>query len=268
MPLVFAAIMPHGGEIIPELAEDPLLMAHTRAGMMSIGSEFTAAGIDTVIVITPHGQIYQDVITVSCCKTAAGALDGPRDERVGASFTVDTDLANALLNHPTLPLVGLTTDDDTVAFPLDWGALIPLLFTADTDESACKVVVLAEDPGLSRNVLVAAGKHIAQMAEASDKRIALIASCDLGHAHDADGPYGYHPASKVHDERFVQVVAENRLEALLDWDDAFLEDAKVDAYWQTLMLYGALTVVPMSVSFHTYEAPTYFGMLTASYLRL
>jgi aromatic ring-opening dioxygenase LigB subunit len=106
------------------------------------------------------------------------------------------------------------------------------------------------------------------MAEASDKRIALIASCDLGHAHDADGPYGYHPASKNHDERFVQVVAENRLEALLDWDDAFLDDAKVDAYWQTLMLYGALTVVPMSVSFHTYEAPTYFGMLTASYLRL
>ena len=65
MPLVFAAIMPHGGEIILELAEDPLLMAHTRAGMMAIGSEFTAAGIDTVIVITPHGHIYQDVITVS-----------------------------------------------------------------------------------------------------------------------------------------------------------------------------------------------------------
>ena len=53
MPLVFAAIMPHGGEIIPELAEDPFLMAHTRAGMMAISSEFTAAGIDTVIVITP-----------------------------------------------------------------------------------------------------------------------------------------------------------------------------------------------------------------------
>jgi aromatic ring-opening dioxygenase LigB subunit len=173
-----------------------------------------------------------------------------------------------LLNHPTLPLVGLTTGDDTVAFPLDWGALIPLLFTADIDASACNVVVLAEDRGLSRDVLVAAGKHIAEMAEASDKRIALIASCDLGHAHAADGPYGYHPASKAHDESFVQVVAENRLEALLGWDAAFLEDAKVDAYWQTLMLYGALTVVPMSVSFHTYEAPTYFGMLTASYLRL
>ena len=194
MPLVFAAIMPHGGEIIPELAEDPSVMAHTRIGMMSIGSEFTAAGIDTVIVITPHGQIYQDVISVSCCKTAAGALDGPRGERIGASFTVDTDLANALLNHPTLPLVGLTTSDDSTAFPLDWGALIPLLFTADSEESSCKVVVLAEDRGLSRDVLVAAGKHIAHVAEASDKRIALIASCDLGHAHDADGPYGCHPA--------------------------------------------------------------------------
>jgi aromatic ring-opening dioxygenase LigB subunit len=268
MPLVFAAIMPHGGEIIPELAEDPSVMAQTRCGMMSIGSSFIAADINTVIVITPHGHVYQDVITVSCCKTAAGALDGPRGERIGASFTVDTDLANALLNHPTLPLVGLTTGDDTTDFPLDWGALIPLLFTADTDASACKVVVLAEDRGLSRDVLVAAGKHIAHVAEASPKRIALIASCDLGHAHAADGPYGYHHASKVHDDLFTQLVSENRLDVLLDWDEAFLEDAKVDAYWQTLMLYGALTVVPMSVTFYTYEAPTYFGMLTASYLRL
>ena len=268
MPLVFAAIMPHGGEIIPELAEDPSVMAHTRTGMMSIGRTFVAADIDTVIVITPHGHVYQDVIIVSCCKSAAGALDGPRGERIGASFTVDTDLANALLNHPTLPLVGLTTGDDSTAFPLDWGALIPLLFTADINESACKVVVIAEDRGLSRDVLVAAGRHIADVAEASDKRIALIVSCDLGHAHLANGPYGYAPASKVHDESFVQVVSENRLEALLDWDEAFLDDAKVDAYWQTLMLYGALTVVPMSVRFHTYEAPTYFGMLTASYLRL
>jgi len=268
MPLVFAAIMPHGGEIILELAEDPSVMAHTRTGMNSIGSFFRAADIETVIVVTPHGLVYQDVISVSCCKSASGALDGPRGERIGASFTVDTDLANALLNHPTLPLVGLTTGDGTVAFPLDWGALIPLLFTADTVDSSCKVVVLAEDRSLSREVLIAAGKHIAHVAEASDKRIALIASCDLGHAHDADGPYGYHPASKVHDERFVQVVAQNMLDTLLDWDDEFLEDAKVDAYWQTLMLYGALTVVPMSVTFHTYEAPTYFGMLTASYLRL
>lgn len=268
MPLVFAAIMPHGGEIIPELADDPSLMAFTRSGMQAISTEFSNANIDTVIVITPHGLLYEGYISVSCCARASGFLDGPRGNRVGAAFSIDQSLATELLNHPTLPWLGLTVEGDDEHFPLDWGALIPLLFTASTTKTAPQVVIIAEDRSLPRRDLVDAGKRIAEAAEASENRIALIASCDLGHAHDADGPYGYHKASKVHDALFTELVRHNRLDALLDWDEAFLEDAKVDAYWQTLMLYGALTVVPMSVTFHTYEAPTYFGMLTASYLRL
>ena len=268
MPLVFAAIMPHGGEIIPELADDPALMARTRSGMLSIGTAFAHENIDTVIVITPHGLIYEGHISVSCCSSASGVLDGPRGDRIGATFSIDRSLASRLLKQPTLPLLGLTVDSDDVHFPLDWGALIPLLFTTVTNNKPPEVVILAEDRSLPRRDLVDAGKLIAEAAEASEKRIALIASCDLGHAHDPDGPYGYHDASKVHDSLFTQVVRDNRLDTLLDWDEAFLEDAKVDAYWQALMLHGALSVVPMIVTVHTYEAPTYFGMLTASYSRL
>jgi aromatic ring-opening dioxygenase LigB subunit len=267
MPLVFAAIMPHGGEIIPELADDPNVMSLTRSGMNAISKAFVDANIDTVIVITPHGLIYEDLISVSRSAVATGYLDGPTGARVGASFTVDTVLADDLIQTDNLPFVGLTTDDDT-AFPLDWGALIPLLFTATVVNPRCKVVVLAEDRSLSRDVLVDAGKHIAMVAEASKSRVGLIASCDLGHAHDPDGPYAYHQASSKHDFAFTNLVQENRLGELLTWEDAFLEDAKVDAFWQTLMLHGALSVVPMSVTFHTYEAPTYFGMLTASYSRV
>jgi len=268
MPLVFAAIMPHGGEIIPELADDHTVMARTRSGMEHISAAFAAAAVETVIVITPHGLIYEGKISVSFCKSASGFLDGPTGERVGATYPIDTALASDLLAHASLPYVGLTTDSDEAHFPLDWGALIPLLYTAEQALSPSEIVVLAEDRSLSRETLVAAGKHIATVAEASSKRIALIASCDLGHAHSADGPYGFHDTSKVHDELFTQLVAQHRLDELLDWEEAFLEDAKVDAYWQTLMLHGALTIVPMSVNVHSYEAPTYFGMLTASYSRL
>ncbi len=179
MPLVFAAIMPHGGEIIPELADDPALMAHTRSGMLSIGTTFAEENIDTVIVITPHGLIYEGHISVSCCMSASGVLDGPRGEKVGATFSIDQSLATRLLNHPTLPLLGLTVDSQDVHFPLDWGALIPLLFTAATNNKPPEVVILAEDRSLPRRDLVAVGKLIAEAAEASGKRIALIASCDL-----------------------------------------------------------------------------------------
>ena len=143
MPLVFAAIMPHGGEIIPELADDPALMARTRSGMLSIGTAFAHENIDTVIVITPHGLIYEGHISVSCCSSASGVLDGPRGVRIGATFSIDQSLASRLLKHPTCPLLGLTVDSDDVHFPLAWGAIIPLLFNNVNNNKTSDEVILS-----------------------------------------------------------------------------------------------------------------------------
>jgi aromatic ring-opening dioxygenase LigB subunit len=44
-----------------------------------------------------------------------------------------------------------------------------------------------------------------------------------------------------------------------------METAKVDAYWQTIILAGALGHTPMQGELLSYEAPTYFGMAVAAY---
>jgi len=96
------------------------------------------------------------------------------------------------------------------------------------------------------------------------KRVALIASADHGHAHDAEGPYGFDPAAKEYDDRIVDLVREDRLGELLGLDAAFVEAAKADSFWQMLMLHGALGD-RWQGEFLSYEAPTYFGMLCAAY---
>jgi aromatic ring-opening dioxygenase LigB subunit len=111
---------------------------------------------------------------------------------------------------------------------------------------------------------VRAGAAIARAAERSDRRIALIASADHGHGHEASGPYGYHAESKVYDDRVVEIVKSNSLERLLEFEPSFIDDAKADSYWQMLMLHGALGDA-WDVDFLSYEAPTYFGMLCAAY---
>jgi len=111
---------------------------------------------------------------------------------------------------------------------------------------------------------VRAGAAIATAAEAAGKRIALIASADHGHAHDAEGPYGFDPAAKEYDDRIVELVRADRLGDLLELDAAFIEAAKADSFWQMLMLHGALGD-GWRGEFLSYEAPTYFGMLCAAY---
>ena len=46
---------------------------------------------------------------------------------------------------------------------------------------------------------------------------------------------------------------------------ALVESAKADSWWQMLILHGA-TAKGWKGTLLSYEAPTYFGMLTAAYL--
>jgi aromatic ring-opening dioxygenase LigB subunit len=48
-------------------------------------------------------------------------------------------------------------------------------------------------------------------------------------------------------------------------DLEFVERAKPDSLWQMLILYGALELTPMKGELISYQVPSYFGMLVASF---
>ena len=268
--LTFAAIAPHGGDIVSEIADDPQVMAATRAAMHELGNRCALSRPDTVVVVTPHGLMPAEGVSVGFTKYAAGILDKPDGRAIKSTFDVDTALAAQILDAGAaqeLPLYRLRGNDkgDDAVLPLDWGALIPLWFLAHPLTPRPRIVVLAPSPTLTRETLVRTGVAIARAAFDSGKRVALIASGDQGHAHDADGPYGFNAASAMHDDAMCDALALNDFEPLLSWSNDFLEDAKVDAYYQTLILIGALGHTPMHGELLSYEAPTYFGMAVASY---
>jgi aromatic ring-opening dioxygenase LigB subunit len=142
--------------------------------------------------------------------------------------------------------------------PIDWGAGIPLSFLS------APAVVVTPCRALSNDLHVRAG---AALAEATGpRRVAFVASADHGHGHSEDGPYGYSPHSAPYDDEIVRIVRENRLDELVEWDPQVAVTALADSFWQLLMLHGALGD-GWDSELHTYEAPTYFGMLTASFSR-
>jgi aromatic ring-opening dioxygenase LigB subunit len=172
------------------------------------------------------------------------------------------------LHDAGIPVVGVSfgaNDPGAATAPLDWGTLIPLWVMGGRSDPQIPAVVAspARDRPLEEHVR--AGAAIAQVARASSKRVALIASADHGHAHDADGPYGFDLGAAEFDNRIVELVRDHRLGDLLHIDRDLVERAKADSYWQLLMLHGALADDGWQVAFLSYEAPTYFGMLCASY---
>src|SRR5260370_9420489 len=60
-----------------------------------------------------------------------------------------------------------------------------------------RVVIACPDRGnMPWELFPPFGMAIRKAAETLDRRIAFVASADLGHAHDAQGPYGYDISSQ------------------------------------------------------------------------
>jgi aromatic ring-opening dioxygenase LigB subunit len=167
-----------------------------------------------------------------------------------------------------IPVVGVSygaNDPTTAVFPMDWAILIPAHFMGGRSDPQVPVAVVAPARDLPDDVHVRAGKAIGRAAAMSRKRIALIASCDHGHGHDAKGPYGFTPKSKEFDEAVVGLIRDGDGLGFSRLGSDFARDAKADSYWQMLMLEGALATERWKSELLSYEAPTYFGMLCAAY---
>jgi aromatic ring-opening dioxygenase LigB subunit len=271
MGLVFAAIAPHGGLAIREAcAPDEVdLAVATRAGMAELGTLFAAARPQAVVVATPHNVHIAGALGVVIAGRMAGSLAGAPPS-VALDVPGEVNLSWLLLETLLgcgLSAVGVSfgaNDPASSVAPMDWGVLIPLWFMGGRDDPPVPLVVVTPARDLPASDHVKAGAVIAAVAAASGLRVAFIASADHGHAHDPAGPYGYHPNAKKYDNLICDLVSGDRLDRLSDIPLELVEEAKADSWWQLLMLHGA-TAAGWRGRLISYEAPTYFGMLTAAY---
>jgi aromatic ring-opening dioxygenase LigB subunit len=270
--LVFAAIAPHGTVDVPGVPAAAIEgVDETHAALEELGRRFDNAEPETTIVLTPHNVHIEGHFAVVLAGTIAGRLAEFGAPEVALACPVDLEFATSVavaLHDDGIPVVGASfgaNDPGAATAPMDWGVLIPLWYMGGRAEPPLPAVVVspARDRPLEEHVR--AGAAIARAAGESGKRVALIASADHGHAHDAKGPYGYDPAAAEYDDRVVRLVKENRLGGLLDLDPAFVEAAKADSWWQLLILHGALGD-GWSAELLSYERSTYFGMLCAAYV--
>ncbi len=269
--IVYACVAPHGFEIIPEVAgKDRQRFDPTRAGMIELGREMAACSPDTIVLATPHGFRVEGAVAIATTSFAAGRL-GKYGVHVDLELPHDRELALQLLHaakEAQIPVRGVTfgaTSGDASVLPLDWGSFIPMWFLGARGKPQPNVVIITPTREYGLGPLVELGRVIARVAGHSGKRIAFVASADQGHAHAADGPYGFDASSRSYDEQMCDIVRNDHLEQLLHFDSEFVEAAKPDSLWQMAILLGIHETVPLRGRLVSYQVPTYYGMLCASY---
>jgi aromatic ring-opening dioxygenase LigB subunit len=217
MPLIYACIAPHAGDLIDDLTKVDL----TRQTMLAMGERLRTLAPEVIVIINPHGFRVQEALSISVADRATA--DWSPDVKL--DFEMDSDLAHDIADEATtsnVPVVRYiygASGGDSCYIPLDWGAVV--LFMGHRFPKP-KIV------HCSRCVIT--HSHTLQFGRAwtciaSDKRIAFIASADQGHAH-AQWTVWIDPASKVH--AWMQVIRNGFDECQSEW----VEDSKPDGLWR------------------------------------
>jgi len=220
------AIAPHG-----DVEENRELLA----AMEELGRRYD--GQSTVIVVTPHNVHVEGHFAVAV------------SARIG-EHEIDRELALRMVDEiraAGLPVAGVSyggNDPNEAELPLDWGTEVPLCYVR-----ARRVVVIApaRDRPLEEHI------RLGELLRGHD----LIASADHGHAHDANGPYGFHPAAAEYDRRFQELVPAGDFRPLAE----LVADAKADSLWQLLVLQGATG--GRGGELLAYAQDSYYGMAVA-----
>jgi aromatic ring-opening dioxygenase LigB subunit len=260
MPLVYAAIAPHSPLLIPTVGKKHLLqLAKTEEAFKHLEADFYVARPETVIVISPHGQLRQEAFTINLMPEFDAGLEEfgdlgfkmkiPGD--VGLAYRIREDLETSqplrLISEPRL----------------DYGSLVPFyLLTKMLPKT--KIIPLYYS-GLDSAAHFAFGQSLKRQIFLSDRRIAVLASSDLSHRLTKEAPGGYSPKAQKFDNKLMDLLRKNQSAEVVGLNQELVKEAGECGLRSILILLGLLdgvNVVPERLS---YEAPFGVGYLTMRY---
>ena len=278
MTLVYACIAPHGSEAIAKLASKSTVrkFQKTRQGLQQLAKEVRKARPDTIVIASPHNLKLWRRIAIVTAENSTGTLQASlrNKKSVGLKVKCDVKFARELVDAATrrkLPVVGAnygTFDGVTSDMPMDWGTLVPLWFIIPECRPKPKVVIVTPSREIPLSQNFQFGRVVGEVSERIAKRIVFVASADQAHRHRKSGPYGFNKASKEYDRLVLQAIQRGCIDSIMGFRPKFVDAARPDSLWQMTMLAGAIDSFRMKADVISYDVPTYFGMICASFRRV
>jgi len=217
---------------------------------------------DTIVLASPHAELYADYFHVSGGKSANGdfARFGAPEVKMHADY--DEEFVRLLSEYAQKENIACGTlgEKDPA---LDHASLIPLRFLSEVWQNY-RVVRIGLS-GLSWKTHYELGKIIAEVSKKLSRRTVFIASGDLSHKLLAEGPYGFAAEGPVFDENTTKAFKSGNFEILFDMSPSFCELAAECGHRSFLMMSGALDGKAVQSKLLSYEGPFGVGYAVATF---
>ena len=266
--IVYGALVPHPPLIIPAIGREQLSEVRaTVEGMRRISAEIAGRSPDRLVIITPHGNVFRDAVSILASPELSGDLArfGQRSSRYAHPNDLDF-LARLKVRaeQKGIPTVAVTREMDKHGLnpELDHGVLVPLHYL---EEAGLKdIPLLAVSVGmLAVERLYLLGRLIREVADQLDLKTAVIASGDMSHRLKDDGPYSYHPEGPIFDKAVREMIEQGETLELLRMKPEFRENAGECGYRSLVIMLGSLEGQAWSPQIFSYEGPFGVGYLVA-----
>lgn len=258
--IALASFVPHPPLLIPEIGQDNLAkLASTVRAYQDLEHELYAAQVETVIIISPHGQIKEKAFTINQSPKIRTSFKDFGDLITNLSFDNDMGLGYQIKEscETTLPIVLSATE------VIDYGAAVPL-YCLLKNHPGIKVVSV-DYSHLGRAEHVRFGQIIREAVANSPKRVAIVASGDLSHRLHKDSPAGYSAKAHQFDQQIRKLLKAKKISELIDLPEDIVREAGECGYRSLLILLGVLGEMNFETQELAYEAPFGIGYLTVNF---
>jgi AmmeMemoRadiSam system protein A/AmmeMemoRadiSam system protein B len=237
--------LPHPPIIIPEIGrgEEGAIQETTEA-FNRVSQEIADTKPDTIILITPHGPLFQDGISITQGKEIQGSMSRFGAPQVSMRSRIDEELTERILSMareqriPTVEITGSTAHTYGVPFALDHGSTVPMYFV---NKKYTNYQLVHITYGLlPKTQLYEFGKCIKKAVEQSTKNVVFIASGDLSHRLIKDGPYDYSSYGEKFDREIRVLLEKGDVAGVFNMDPVMVREAGECALRSYYILLGAL----------------------------
>ena len=255
--IVFGAIMPHPPLLVEEVGRSRLKEVDKSAkACQAIAQHVAEQKVDALVVITPHGKVGRASIPVYTGHIFEGSFVKFGVSKPIYSFKGDSELGRSIIKDCDLA----SSCPETL---LDHGILVPMYYF---QRAGIKKPILPIAIGfLPLKKLFEFGQSLAKTISTMDRKVAIVASADMSHRLTQDAPAGYSPRGKVFDDKLVELVKNNDVKGILEFDPALADEAGQDALWSIAILLGALDGLNLAHELLSYEGPFGVGYMVVSF---
>jgi len=237
--------MPHPPIIIPEVGKgQEAKIVKTSESLHKIGKEIENMAPETIIVVTPHGTMFQDAISLVNEDNIQGNLKNFGVPQVSMNLKVNKVLTERIHelaraeNIPTVMISNTFLKNYKSTLSLDHGVIVPLYFI-NKYYNKYKIVHITYAP-LNDVSLYRFGVILKKAVEELKEKTIFIASGDLSHRLKEEGPYEFSPFGEKFDTEFLNNLKNGDVCNLFNMDEETVCNAGECGRKSVFIMLGAL----------------------------